>query len=526
MSRLTSLFISWNTIRRIFVIGSAVGRDNNRRRILPPLPSSSPPPLFLFFASRPCSLLEQQPQHHYSSTTCRIIHRNRFHNSQFSSYSTYSSTSSSLPTSLNANRYQRFRYSLQLLSQSSSQQQQQQQHQQQQLTSDNSKNHLITVGKHVMEISSSNRRSFNRTWKRLGPLLELIVASTSTTTPTLSLSSSNENRKLYSIADVGCDHGILSMSLACMAHVSSSSQQRLQEQQLPHNNDSIIDGTDNDNSNSNNKNNNKNFFFNRVYGIDLSSKALDDGALQTLKKIINAITWSSSSSIAEYYYINCKSNNENNSNNNNTELLPIEFRISNGLEALHIGEADAIVLAGMGVETMMEILFLDNDGRRSGKDTVITPPIDRVRTNHIYLQPANSRPQHMMKLYDRIQQTGEWILGNESIAYSSGRWYINSFFERRRQQQQLQQQNQQSNNDDGGDDDDDDDNDDVGGDSRFHFPGHFLVQQVTMNDNENVYDSYIKHHLQWLKDDCERTPKYVREDEDRRWIEYITSNKK
>ena len=375
-----------------------------------------------------------------------------------------------------------------------------------------------------MEISSSNRRSFNRTWKRLGPLLKLIVASTSTTTTTLSLSSSNENRKLYSIADVGCDHGILSMSLACMAHVSSSQQQRPQEQQLPHNNDSIIDGTVNDNSNNNN---NDNFFFNRVYGIDLSSKALDDGALQTLKKIINAITWSSSS-IAEYYYINSKSNNnENNNNSNNTELLPIEFRISNGLEALHIGEADAIVLAGMGVETMMEILFLDNDKRRrSGKDTVITPPVDRVRTNRIYLQPANSRPQHMMKLYDRIQQTGEWILGNESIAYSSGRWYINSFFERRRRRrrrrQQLQQQSQQSNNDDGDDDDNDDDNDDVGGDSRFRFPGHFLVQQVTMNDNENVYESYMKHHLQWLNDDYERTPKYVIGDEDRRWIEYIT----
>jgi tRNA A22 N-methylase len=378
-----------------------------------------------------------------------------------------------------------------------------------------------------MEISSSNRRSFNRTWKRLGPLLELIVASTSTTTTTttLSLSSSNENRKLYSIADVGCDHGILSMSLACMAHVSSSSSSssssQRQQQQLADNNDSIIDGTVNNNSNNNNNNNNNNnFFFNRVYGIDLSSKALDDGALQTLKKITNAITWSSSSSIAEYYYINSKSNNnENNNNNNNTELLPIEFRISNGLEALHIGEADAIVLAGMGVETMMEILFLDNDGRRrrSGKETVITPPIDRVQTNHIYLQPANSRPQHMMKLYDRIQQTGEWILGNESIAYSSGRWYINSFFERRRRRQQLQQQNQQFNNDDG--------DDDVGGDSRFCFPGHFLVQQVTVNDNENVYESYIKHHLQWLKDDCERTPKYVIEDEDRRWIEYITGDK-
>jgi hypothetical protein len=369
-----------------------------------------------------------------------------------------------------------------------------------------------------MEISSSNRRSFNRTWKRLGPLLELIVASTSSTTTTLSLSSSNENRKFYSIADVGCDHGILSMSLACMAHVSSSSSSssQRQQQQLADNNDSIIDGTVNNNSNNSNNNN---FFFNRVYGIDLSSKALDDGALQTLKKILDAITWSSSSSIAEYYYINSKSNNNgNNNNNNNTELLPIEFRIGNGLEALHIGEADAIVLAGMGVETMMEILFLDNDGRRrrrSGKVTVITPPIDRVQTNHIYLQPANSRPQHMMKLYDRIQQTGEWILGNESIAYSSGRWYINSFFERRRQQ--LQQQNQQFNNNDG--------DEDVGGDSRFCFPGHFLVQQVTMNDNENVYESYIKHHLQWLKDDCERTPKYVIEDEDRRWIEYITSDK-
>jgi len=29
-----------------------------------------------------------------------------------------------------------------------------------------------------------------------------------------------------------------------------------------------------------------------------------------------------------------------------------------------------------------------------------------------------------------------------------------------------------------------------------------------------------------LNDDYERTPKYVMEDEDRRWIEYVTSNKR
>jgi hypothetical protein len=302
------------------------------------------------------------------------------------------------------------------------------------------------------------------------------------------------------------------MSLACMAHASSLSSQQ-QEQQLSNNNDSNIDGTETNTKNSNNNDNNINYyFFNRVYGTDISSKALDNGALQTLKKIMNAITWSSSST--EHYYIN--NNNNSSKNYNNTELLPIEFRISNGLEALHIGEADAIVLAGMGVESMMEILFLDDDGRRRRKNEnhdCILPPVDRVQTNYIYLQPTNSRPQHMMKLYDRIQQTGEWILRDESIAYSSGRWYINSFFERRQQQQ-----NQQSNTDN------DNDND---RDSRFRYPGHFLEKQDSMkNDNDNVYESYIRHHLQWLKDDYERTSKYVIEDEDRRWIEYITSNKK
>jgi hypothetical protein len=306
------------------------------------------------------------------------------------------------------------------------------------------------------------------------------------------------------------------MSLACMAHVSSSSSPQQLEQQLPNNNDSIIDGTETNTTNSNNNDNIINYyFFNRVYGTDISSKALDNGALQTLKKIMNAITWSSLST--EYYHIN--NNNNSSKNYNNTELLPIEFRISNGLEALHIGEADAIVLAGMGVESMMEILFLDDDGRRRRRrrrrnenHDGIQPPVDRVQTNYIYLQPTNSRPQHMMKLYDRIQQTGEWILRDESIAYSSGRWYINSFFERRQQQQ-----NQQSNTD----------NDDNDRNSRFRYPGHFLEKQDSMkNDNDNVYESYIRHHLQWLKDDYERTSKYVIEDEDRRWIEYITSNKK
>jgi tRNA A22 N-methylase len=174
--------------------------------------------------------------------------------------------------------------------------------------------------------------------------------------------------------------------------------------------------------------------------------------------------------------------------------LPIEFRVGCGLEPLQPGEADAIVLAGMGHLTMLEVLFGkqvdDGDQHQHNLDADNIRPVDRIHAKRIFLQPTNCRPQHMIELYDRMHGSGDWDLNGETIACVGGRYYINSYFERKQS-----------------------------GDPTSRFPGHFMSGDTL--DQSRVYDSYVKHHLQWLKEDYER-PKYMLEEEDRRWLEYIS----
>ena len=348
--------------------------------------------------------------------------------------------------SYNVNRYERFRQCLTSLSRET-------------LDAPSSFDHdppnstylVDVVGKHAMEVVSSNRRSFNRTWKRMKPLLELTVFACDGKSDGNNVVPNKSGSKISSIADVGCDHGILSLSLACIAWAAC---------QRDANKETILcDGM------------NRNIeTFSRVTGTDVSPMALENGGLVSLKKMMDTM-------IPIY-------------DSGEPPSLPIEFRVGSGLEPLAAGEADAIVLAGMGVHTQLDILFGNDEGMISSDHPV---PVDRVQAQQIFLQPTNSRPQHMIILYDRLQKSGEWVLRDESIAFVGGRWYVNSFFDRRRgDQHEL-------------------------GDS-FRSPGHFLVH----SDNGS-YDSYVEHHLRWLKEDYER-PRGLLEDEDRRWLEYILSS--
>jgi hypothetical protein len=196
-----------------------------------------------------------------------------------------------------------------------------------------------------------------------------------------------------------------------------------------------------------------------------------------------------------------------------TSLLPVGFRVGRGLDPLDPGEADAIVIAGMGAQTMLEILFGNattttiTTNTNTNKecaideyvDAVAIPaspvPVDRVMTSRVYLQPTNSRPQHMMMLYERMQDSRVWSLEGETIAHSGGRWYINSCFERRR-----------------------------GDDDSFRYPGHFLVRDDSYRRDGGAYDAYVRHHLRWLGGDYER-PRYRLEEEDGRWLGYIDNAK-
>jgi tRNA A22 N-methylase len=316
-------------------------------------------------------------------------------------------------------------------------------------------NNLINVARCTMEVLSSNRRSFNKTWARMSPLVELIVSACNKD------DGKNDERSLQSIADVGCDHGILSLSLACMAWATSQ-----RREQSHHTN-----------------------FLSSVVGADLSSQALRNGGLLSLEKI-NAVM---------------SRLNINTENHHVENTLPIEFRVGNGLDPLIEGEADGVALAGMGVHTMLDILVGTNygqgniDGNRESQQDDVTPndtPIDRLQTSCLFLQPTNSRPRHLILLYDRLYKSG-YVLKDEKIAFVSGRWYICSFLERLYRPESLESE-------------------------PFRFPGHYLNNSV--DEKNNTYDAYVRHHVNWLKQDHARQKESL-EDEDIRWIEYLMSAK-
>jgi tRNA A22 N-methylase len=290
---------------------------------------------------------------------------------------------------------------------------------------------LMAVAKTTMEMLSSNRRAFNRTWARMCPLIELIVAASRDCN-----SVNDDTTKLKSIADVGCDHGLLSLSLASMAAWSSSQ------------------------SNTNTG------FLTKVTGSDLSSNALRSGALLSLEKINDSISRMP------------KADDEGGINNlqNSTIKLPIDFRLGSGLSTLQPGDACGVILAGMGVHTMIEILTGSND-------------LTMLDTNHLFLQPTNSRPRHLLMLYDALRD--KWRLMDENIVYLGGRWYINSYFKRSVE-------------------------------SERSFPGHFLMNNEGSSSMKATYESYVRHHIQWLKKDHEK--RGTIEVDDRKWLQYICNN--
>ncbi|KAL7489227.1 hypothetical protein ACHAW6_014791 [Cyclotella cf. meneghiniana] len=305
---------------------------------------------------------------------------------------------------------------------------------------------LMSVAKNTMEVLSSNRRSFQRTWARMSPLLDLVMLAY------FQDCSSNDRvkaNKLTSIADVGCDHGILSISLATMALFSSQLTKGGKES-------NFVDAS----------------FLSKVTGTDISLKALK-GALVSWDKINKSLSHKSERDGHDNLSVESIQH---------STALPIDFRVGAGLSPLQTGEADAIILAGMGVHTMIEILTAKNY-------------LEKLETNYLFLQPTNSRPRHLLLLYDVLQNGGHrWVLMNESIVFVAGRWYISSFF-KRGQSDALELE-------------------------QFCYPGHFL-RKKTCVDSRSAYDAYVDHHVNWLKRD-HRLRREKLEHDDERWIQYLS----
>ena len=215
----------------------------------------------------------------------------------------------------------------------------------------------------------------------------------------LSISSSNGSETKSTIADIGTDHGLLAIALAATGR------------------------------------------YEKVIGADVSEQALENGALSFYRKVQEALARDNA---AETYD------------------LPVEFRFGNGLSVLNGGEANSVAIAGMGVNTMMQIL--------NEKD------LQRIGTTTLVLQPTNSKPLNMIKLYDFLQARG-FTPKQEVLRYISRRWYFTFLFER-----------------------DADASPSQSSESFDPLPGDKLRFIDNDDSMHREFMRYVEHHRQWLRD--------------------------
>ena len=214
--------------------------------------------------------------------------------------------------------------------------------------------------------------------------------------------------------------------------------------------------------------------FSSVIGVDASDLALKNGALRNQKKIGSL---------------------------KNGPSVAIDFRHGNGLTTLMDNEVNSICLAGMGVDTMMEVLF--STSSNSG-----ISELERIGCQYIYVQPANPRPRHLVKLYDALQMAGydlskeriEEFISNKSHEHQ---WHITTAFVKR------QQENTHNN---------------LLHHKELRLPGEYLVtmDNSTHKDMYNAYVNYLNHHRRWIFADAfqERSSaSIVLNNEDIRWLE-------
>jgi tRNA A22 N-methylase len=264
-----------------------------------------------------------------------------------------------------------------------------------------------------------------KSWKRLGHLVDLALESP------LFFNDEDTLNVSTSIADIGCDHGLLSIGLA-------------------------ISGR-----------------FHSVLGIDMSEQALKNGAMALLDTIR-------------------VENDKRSQQSNDLDFLPVQFRVGNGLEVAQHGEAEIVCIAGMGVHTMVKIVQ-----QRDGGSGALH--VDRVGTRQLVLQPTNSRPRHLILLYDTLQQQG-WIPIDERIEYLSSRWYLTTSFLRKDDLVEMKMQGATDS--------------DVP--SQFLLPGCILQNLQEFHPMYPTFLRYVSHHIDWIHQDFNCAGSMA--EEDKRWL--------
>jgi tRNA A22 N-methylase len=247
-----------------------------------------------------------------------------------------------------------------------------------------------------------------KSWKRLRHLVELACLC-------------DEERALL-IADIGCDHGLLSLGLAASGR------------------------------------------FDRVVGVDISEQALTDGGIAILNRMMTDIKMDK-----EWKHL---------SSEDVGKLFPVDFCIGDGLRVLEPAQAYAVCVAGMGVDTMIRIL---------------NPiEVDRVGCEYLILQPTNTRPRNLIRLYDFLADTG-WTVEAERIEYLSSRWYISFLFTRLFKPSSP-----------------------VDNDKEKSIPGQ-LLSTSEEESTRTAYNDWVQHHRRWIVQDSVNTVGSMDEN-DRRWL--------
>ena len=310
-------------------------------------------------------------------------------------------------------------------------------------------NNDISIAQQAVSLLAQKRH----TWTRLSNIIDLTSTSFS---PSLS-TTMNLNT---SIADIGCDHGLLSIALA-------------------------ISGR-----------------YKKVIGVDVSQRALEN-ALDFHKKVLDVLEQQ-------------QGQNQEEEGTSNT-ILPLEFRLGDGLEPLQPGEADALCIAGMGVETMLSILTnqvpvpspepLQCDSNTSSNNMQLVNNLDHLNCKILYLQPPKNRPKHLILLYNTLQENG-WTLLDENICSLKNRWYITSKFEKRRSNEPQDSivDNEKSQ------------------DVNFLLPGHFLSMNLNYTNDEKgeEFRNYVHHHLKWMDNDLKKKGGHLSKEE-MLWRDYFLS---
>ena len=253
----------------------------------------------------------------------------------------------------------------------------------------------------------------SNTWKRLSDIIELSSSSRAL--------SSRSSQK--TIVDIGCDHGLLAIALAVSGR------------------------------------------YEKVIGIDVSKNALQ-GAFEFHDKVMDILLHKQERREEEEEH--CQIHGDDASFKARNPTLPLEYRHGNGLEPLYPGEADAICIAGMGVDTMLSILCNEVDDTETNQSV---NHLDYLENQILYLQPPKNRPKHLILLYKTMCENG-WFVQDERIVSVKNRWYITSAFVKETEE--------------------------VTTSDEFILPGHFLS---TSSTHQSEFSEYVQHQLKWLDDD-------------------------